>query len=139
MNFGAVLEAGNGAWAILALWLSIFMFYHVAAVWMQRGISWRRLITGLPLSMQVAVGTLVVAVAVCETRGALWWSRYQHNGDLDPLMPESWLYLSGTALGIVGFLCILRAVSQPIFGQWPWVAALCSTAAYLALWGSKFV
>jgi hypothetical protein len=139
MNFADALEAANGVWALLALWLSVFMVYHLVVVRMQRRIKWKRFITGLPLSMQVAVGTLVIALAVFMTRVVIWWARYRHNGELDLMMPETRIYLSGTALGAVGFLCILRAVSRPVFGHWPWAAALASSAAYLVWWGWKFI
>lgn len=139
MMFADLLEVANGVWALLALWLSIFMVYHLMIVRMQRRIKWSRFITGLPLSMQVAIGTLVISVAVFMTRIVIWWARYRHGGDLDLLMPETRVYLSGTALGIVGFLCILRAVSQPIFGHWPWVGALVSAVLYLGWWGWKFM
>ena len=72
-------------------------------------------------------------MAVFLTRAVLWWSRYSTDGG-DLLMPHSAIYAGGTALGIIGFLCILRSVSQPTFGHWPWVGALMSSAAYLIWW-----
>jgi hypothetical protein len=135
-HFGDLLEAGNGVWAVLALWLSIFMAFHVLMVRVQRHIKWHRLLFNfhLPLSIQIAIGTLAVSVSIAMTRAVLWWSRYKHDGHLDLLMPESGFYLAGTVLGIVGFLCILRTVSQPVFGQWPWVGATLSAGAYVLWW-----
>lgn len=136
MTFGDLLEGGNGVWAVLALWLSCFMLFHILVVRVQRGISWWRLLFNfkLQLSMQVAMGTFAVAVAIAMTRSVLWWARYSNTGDINFLMPHALIYWFGTMIGIVGFLCILRSVSQPTFGHWPWVGALTSSAAYLIWW-----
>lgn len=123
MTLSDLLDAGNGVWAVLALWLSAFMIFHVLAIRAQRKIRWSRLLFNfsLPLSVQLALGTLAVA-------GAVFLVRMPHRG----------VYAAGTALGVIGFLCVLRTVSQPTFGQWPWMAALASSAAYLAWWVAKF-
>lgn len=136
MNFGDLLEAGNGVWAVLALWLTVFMVIHVIFVSKYYRITWRELFFNfnLDLSVQFAVGMLVVAVSILSTRAILWWARYRHDGSLDLLMPESWAYMLGTMLGIIGFLCVLRTVSQPVFGKWPWLGALASAVVYVSWW-----
>jgi hypothetical protein len=136
MTFGDLLEGGNGLWAVVALWLSVFMVYHVLIVRMQRQIPWRKMLFNfkVPLSIQVALGILAVAVAIFSTRYVLWSARYFHSIDGDLMMPHSAVYAAGTALGIVGFLCILRSVSQPTFGHWPWVGALISITVYAIWW-----
>ena len=136
MNFSAVLEAANGVWAILALWLTAFMIYHILKIRAQRRISWRRVLLdfSLPLSVQLAFGVLVVAVAVLVTRGLIWFARIQNGGNVDAIIAQSGSYLFGTALGVAGFLSILRTISQPTFGHWPWIGALASSGVYLAWW-----
>lgn len=136
MTFGDLLEGGNGLWAIAAGWLTIFMIYHVVVVRAQRRIPWKNLFFNfkINLSIQVALGTLAVAVAIFLTRAVLWSARHFPETNTDLLMPHSLVYAAGTALGIVGFLCILRSVSQPAFGHWPWAGALASSAVYVAWW-----
>jgi hypothetical protein len=136
MTFGDLLEGGNGLWAISAAWLSCFMIYHVLRVRAQRKIPWRRLIFNfrVALSVQIALGTLAVALAIFLTRAVLWFARHYYPPDLDLYMPHSAIYAGGTALGIIGFLCILRSVSQPVCGHWPWVGALASGVAYIIWW-----
>lgn len=135
MRFGDILEGGNGLWAVVALWLSGFMIYHVLVVRSQRGIPWRKMFFNfnIHLSVQIALGTLAVAVAIFTTRIVLWSARH-YQTEVDFMRSESLVYAGGTALGIIGFLCILRSVSQPTFGHWPWVGALVSSAVYLAWW-----
>lgn len=141
MTFSDLLEAGNGIWAVLAGWLTAFMLYHVFAIRIQRKIQWRRLLFNfsLPLSVQMALGMLAVASAVFMTRVVVWWARYLHGSEMDVLMPHSIWYAGGTMLGIVGFLCILRTISQPAFGHWPWVGALTSASLYITWWASRFI
>ena len=133
-----LLEAGNGVWAIVTFWLSIFLIYHIGIVRLQRRVKWRRFFTGLPLSMQIAVGMLAAASAVCLTRFVVWFARWRGGGPVEMAMLETWFFLGGIGLGVVGFLCVLRAVSFPAFGHWPWVGALASMAIYLVWWGSRF-
>ncbi len=137
IKFGDFLEAGNGLWAILALWLAVFLVFHILVVRVQRKVNWARFFFKLPLSMQLAMGLLGAAGAVFMTRAVLWWSRYKHAGDLDLLMPEVWVYGAGIGLGIVSFLCILRTVSHPAFGHWPWLAALASCFVYGGWWVAR--
>ena len=141
MNFSAVLEAANGVWAILALWLTAFMVYHIAKILAQRRIGWRRVLLNfdLPLSVQLAFGVLVISLAVLVTRGFIWFARMQHGGNVDSIVAQSGFYLFGTALGVGGFLSILRTISQPSFGHWPWVGALISATAYVFLWSARFL
>jgi hypothetical protein len=136
MTFGDLLEGGNGLWAIVALWLSVFMIYHVLVVRSQRGIPWHKMLFNfkIHLSVQIALGTLAVAGAIFLTRAVLWQVRHFPEPQIDLLMPHSAIYAMGTALGIIGFLCILRSVSQPTFGHWPWVGALVSSGVYLVWW-----
>lgn len=140
MTLSDFLEAGNGVWAILAGWLTAFMVFHIVAIRAQRGIDWHKLLFNfsLPLSVQMALGMLAVALAIFMTRLILWWARHVHAGNVDLMMPHSPIYWGGTMIGIIGFLCILRTVSQPTFGHWPWVGALVSTMAYLAWWSWNF-
>lgn len=135
MTFADILEGGNGLWGIIAGWLTAFMIYHVLRVRAQRRIPWRRLIFNfrINLSVQIALGVLASSVAIFMTRSVLWWTRHYHP-EFDVLMPHSLIYGAGTAIGIVGFLCILRSVSQPVFGHWPWIGALASSALYSAWW-----
>ena len=132
----ALLEVANGVWAILALWLTAFMIYHIVLVLMQRHIGWRRVLLNfdLPISVQLAFGVLVISIAVLVTRGIIWLTRIRTGGNVDAIVAQSGLYLFGTALGVAGFLSILRTISQPTFGHWPWVGALISSGAYLVWW-----
>lgn len=138
MSFSSVLEATNGVWAILAFWLTAFMIYHIILVLMQRHIGWRRVLLNfdLPISVQLAFGVLVISAAVLITRGIIWLTRIKNGGNVDAIVAQSGAYLFGTALGVAGFLSILRTISQPAFGHWPWVGALASSGVYLLWWSA---
>lgn len=126
----------NGVWAIVALWLTVFLIYHLVVVGFQRSIKLSR-IFNLPLSMQLAVGTLVVSVAIFITRFIIWISRHSNNGVLSLQATDTVAFISGTVLGIIGFLCILRTVTRPILGHWPWIGALVNAAIYVVWWASS--
>jgi hypothetical protein len=139
IRFGDVLEVSNGVWAIIALWLSVFLLYHLLTVRYQRKIIWGRFILGrMPLSMQIAVGVLVISVSIFVTRGIISWSRFKNGGNLDLQVTETGFYFAGVLMGIIGFLCVLRTVSNPTFGKWPWMAAIVSALVYISTWALRF-
>lgn len=131
-----ILEAGNGVWALTALWLTVFLIYHLLIVRMQRKIKWTKILQ-LPLSMQLALGMLVVSISILTTRGIIWYSRYTNNSTFAPQATDTTVYVLGTILGVIGFLCILRTVTRPILGHWPWVGSLLTSGAYLIWWALK--
>lgn len=138
MKWQNILEMGNGVWAIVALWLIIFLTYHLLKVFFLR---WpRRGIFDQPQSVKLAVGVYVVAWAILITRGVIWWGRSSNGGKLTDLEANGVnIYTAGVALGIVGFLCILRTVTRPNFGHWPWLAALFTVFIYIVNWGHHFI
>lgn len=138
LGWNEAAEMANGVWAILALWLSIFLTHHLVTVWRQRRLPWTRFVK-LPLSMQLAIGMLVVTLAILITRSIVWWQRFTHDGVLNDRATATATFLVGTGIGIVGLLCILRTVSRPLLGHWPWLSALASVAVYFLWWASGFV
>lgn len=133
INWRNILEAGNGVWALTALWLTIFLIYHLLVIRVQRKIKWSKLFQ-LPLSMQLAIGMLVVSISILITRGIIWYSRYTNDGAFLPQATETVIYVLGTVLGVLGFLSILRTVTRPVLGHWPWIGSLLSSGVYLIWW-----
>lgn len=134
-----LLEVANGVWSIVALWLAIFLGYHLLKIRERKNLPWSR-IFNLPVSMQLAVGTLIVSSAIFINRSALWFESSKHGGDVElSYLDSAWCwFLVGTIFGIAGFLCILRTVTRPMLGHWPWVGALLNVAVYVAWWAAKF-
>lgn len=129
------LEMGNGVWALLALWLFVFMAFHL---WVVGKMHWVEIKNRqFPLSVQLAIGVIVIAGAILHTRGTIWYLRYTHGGILTMQDFETVWFLLGVFGGCVGFLCILRAVTKPMLGHWPWLSALASVTAYLLWWGGQ--
>lgn len=131
-------EMSNGVWAILAFWLSIFLTHHLVMVWRSHHFRWKSFIN-LPLSMQLAIGMLVVTIAILINQTAVWYARHTNFGVFSEQASSSVIFLVGKTVGIVGLLCILRTVSKPALGNWPWLSALASVGVYLIWWASGFV
>lgn len=138
MKWHDILEMGNGVWAVTALCLTVFLTQHLVKV-----VFFRRPKRGLfdqPSSVQLAIGVYVVGIAILITRGIIWWARYLSGGPLlDLELRFTDLYSFGVALGIVGFLCIIRVVTRPVFGHWPWMLTLAAVGIYILFWAHKFM
>jgi archaellum biogenesis protein FlaJ (TadC family) len=135
-NVGQLLELGNGEWAIVCISLTFFLIYHLIAVGRMRRIGWRRWICKLPLSMQLAQAFLVVTAFLAYRSASLWYDRATHGGQLTNLNEVS--LLIGTAGATVGFMCVLRVVTKPVLGHWPWMITLGAMLAYLAAWALRY-
>lgn len=132
LEIGRLLEVSNGEWLIVCTSLSLFLIYHLVRVGSQRRIGWRRWLWNLPLSMQLAVGVLIISLGVGTRSALIWWGRFKYGAPLQGI--NEWMLLWGTLLAILGFMCVLRVITRPVFGHWPWVATLLAMAGYWLLW-----
>lgn len=132
LDYRHYLEIANGLWMIIAFWLIVFLAYHIIVVGKQRHIHGKKWID-LPLSMQLAVAVWFSSVGICTTRIIIWWSRFQNDGYVEMQSFDTFGFLIGTMIGLAGFLCLLRVVTRPMLGDWPWTSALTCCALYI-LW-----
>lgn len=125
-----LLEMGNGVWAIVCVYLVVFLIYHITKVGLQRRI-WRKW-KSPPLSIQLAIGVWIASTGIAGTRAVTWWSRYSHEGNIDMHDFDTAAYVLFTVIGVIGFMCILRVSTRPMLGHTPWIACLITCAAYIA-------
>lgn len=129
MSWRYVLEMANGVWTIVSIWLVVFLAYHLVKVGAQRRV-WKYGLN-LPLSIQLAVGIWIVCIGVLVTRAVVWVSRFSNDGFIELKEIETVSFVLGTLVGLAGFMCILRVVTKPMLGHWPWVSALACCAIYI--------
>jgi len=129
MDWRYILEMANGIWTIVSVWLVIFLAYHLIMVSAQRRI-WRRGLK-IPLSIQLAIGIWIVCIGVLVTRAVVWVSRFSNDSFIELRGIETVSFVCGTLIGLAGFMCILRVITRPMLGQWPWLSAMGCCVIYV--------
>jgi hypothetical protein len=127
MDWRYVLEMANGVWTIVSIWLFVFLAYHLKIV----GVRHQGAKNG-DGGVQLAIGIWIVCVGVLTTRMVVWASRFSNDGFIQLKQIETITFVTGTIIGLIGFLCILRVVTMAMLGHWPWLSALACCAVYIA-------
>lgn len=135
-SVGQLLELGNGLWTIVCFSLTIFLTYHIIKVASLRKIMQRRRWLKPPASLQMAIGFLVATFGILVRCAPIWLDRALHGGVLSEGADRASLVV-GTAIAVVGFMCVLRVATRPMVGHWPWVMTSVVMAAYVVIWAAR--
>jgi len=124
-----ILEVQNGNWGIAAAGLAVICGFYLAhegialRVW---GWGWRdRLTQGMRNA--VAIGTASAGVSIRSVAAYLW--RFG-GGEIKDLS-QTWILIGGI-IAVIGFLCIIREISKPLYGNGPWIWTLATMAIFTA-------
>lgn len=133
LNF--VLETVNGVVAILTFFLLIFLTMYLFSELRRRHLAWRALMMSLPIGMSLALALYVEKVGALLTRVVVWvWRRLGAGGAGGPMSHvQLQAMLLGAVLMAIGLLMLIRVLSKPRFGNWPWIVSGCITVGYVAV------
>jgi len=128
---GYTLEVLNGNWAISAASLTVICviyLVHEAIAHKVFGHGWR---SRLNRSMRVMLGVMALSlgVAIRSAEVTAWRLRSGYLVDLS----QFWLVIGGV-VALIGFICTIREISKPLYGNGPWVWTLVAMAIYTAGW-----
>ena len=122
-----LLELLNGNWGIASASLAIICGMYLLHETLARGMpswQWRKKIT-VGMRVAIALMTLSLGVSIRSTEVYIWRVL---SGDL-PDLSQFWLILGGT-IALVGFLCCIREISKPLYGNGPWIWTLVFMALF---------
>lgn len=117
-----VLRVLNGAAVVPAFILLGVLILYLCRESVRRGLNplgWFH----LPPSMNLALAVFVL-VAFLALRVATTWSWYLIGGKILTLQMTFAVAIVGI---IVGLLCIIKAITAPDYGRWPWLATMMAT------------
>lgn len=121
MNSGFLLELLNGNWGIAAAALTIICGVYLSHEAIARNINlWER--DRMTLGMKVSVGLFFLSLGVAIRSAEVYFWRRLGASDLNALN-QTWLIL-GSGIALVGFLCCIRVISRPLYGNAPWIWTL---------------
>jgi hypothetical protein len=119
MNESVLLELSNAIFAWLALFASVIFLRYM---YKNFGLGYRFLQASIALT-PIWIGQVII-------RGPLWYSRYLVNDGRVSDVPNTYVIV-GSALCIIGFLCVIRVFSDETWKPWAWKVALAGGIAFL--------
>ena len=132
------LEIWNAVWGMLGLQASFWLVAHLFHVGNLREMRPRDWLYRMPSAMRLGMAVLALAAGIFVSRAAIWWWRITTGGDIKQFSAQNPILILGAVLGSLGLIWIIRAVTWPRFGNWPWVIALISSVAYALARGTGY-
>ncbi len=123
-NLNFILEQINGSVSLLTFFFLCWCSWYLWEFFSYRGTySLRTALVGLPPAIGLAVILYVEKTGSLMTRGAVWVWRTT-TGGMEIFSKFEMLFLfSGAILSAFGMLLLIRILSRPRFGEWPWIAS----------------
>lgn len=119
------LELLNGNWGIASLALAIICgiyLRHEVTARRQRHSSEPLLSRSrLTLGMRIAVALFTLSLGIFIRSAETWRWRFGGGAIID--LNQGWLIL-GDMIAVLGFLCAIREISEPLYGRAPWICTL---------------
>jgi hypothetical protein len=127
------LETLNGVFVILVASAVAWLAYYILEQKNLEGLTWRQVLGSHgPLGVRLATPMLVLKTGLLIR--ALVWSWHELGpGHTDLLVSHFVVIIIGSFLVIIGFLCLIRVLTQHRFGHWPWLLAGVLVLLYVIL------
>lgn len=131
-NLNFTLEQINGSVALLTFFFLCWCSFYLWEFFKYRGTySWRTALVGLPPAIGLAVVLYVEKSGTLITRAVVWVWRWTTGGvELFTMSQQVFLFI-GSALTAAGMLLLIRILTRPRLGEWPWIASGLVTAGYV--------
>lgn len=130
MRWELFLEILNGGTVTPDLLWMVLLGHYLSRESKRRGLhalDWFH----LPPSMNLVLAVFICDLGVWIRSATLWSWRYLGAGDFTDV--ESALMILGGALIVLGYLCKIRALTEPDHGNMPWAVAAASTGGAIIL------
>jgi hypothetical protein len=126
------LEVVNGATVILGCFLIAWLSFHLYDMIHARGeVRIKSVLLGVAGGVSLAGYLLIEQVGIVLNRLMIWLWRM--SGAAIPFTDaQDTTFGLGAFLIGVGILLMIRLLSRPRFGEWPWIIAGIVTASYIA-------
>lgn len=132
-NLNFILEQANGSTSILSFSLLVFLTFYLWDWLHYKNMNvWTALFVGLPPAIALALVLYLEKIGTLMTRAVVW--AWRMAGAAKPFTEiETDFLLGGALLTALGLLLMIRLLTMPRFGNWPWLASAGLTIAYLTV------
>lgn len=133
-NLNFILEQVNGVISLLTLSLLGFLTFYLWD-WLnyRRTTPARAIARGLPLAIALASLLLLDKLGTLVVRATVWSWRTSTEGKVPFTETETIFLLLGASIISASLLLLVRLLTRPRFGDWPWVASPVVAAVYVVL------
>lgn len=129
LNF--TLEVINGSISILTYFVLLFLGYYLITELGLKRFTWKNLFI-ISTAIGLAFSLFIEQLGSFLTRMIIWFWRMA--GANVPFTPtQNGMLVLGAAITMVGLIMMIRVLSRPRFGEWPWVIATAIVVSYDAL------
>lgn len=133
-NLNFVLEQVNAAAALLTFSLLVFLTFYLWDWLRYKGRTpFRALLIGLPPAIALAAILYLDKIGTMMNRMVIWVWRAFKGGAVPFNNIEMGFLLGSAVLTSLAMLLMIRLLTRPRFGDWPWLASASVTCIYLAV------
>lgn len=129
-NANFILELSNGCNSIITAFLLLFLTSYLFTGISRKGLRWRLLFM-VPTALALGIAMYVEKVGTLVTRSGIWVWRLTTQGELPFTSVQTAFLILGSLITTVGLLMLLRILSRPRYGDWPWSIALSTVLIYV--------
>jgi hypothetical protein len=133
VKLNIILEQVNGSVSILTFFFLCWCTHYLWDYLAYRKFSMRSVFVGLPPAIALAMVLYLENTGTLLTRTTVWFWRFTSSGEQPFTDTQMGFLLAGAFLTAVGLLLMIRLLSRPRFGEWPWVASAAVCWAYVLL------
>lgn len=131
-NLNFILEQINGSTSILTFFFLCWSSWYLWEFFEYRGTySWRTVFVGLPPAIGLALILYLDKIGTLLTRATVWVWRATSGGTVPFTDEQTVFLLMGAVLTEVSILLLIRKLSHPRLGEWPWISSGIIAGAYV--------
>lgn len=133
-NLNFILEQINGAAALLTFCLLVFLTFYL---WdwrvYKRPAKLRTLLVGLPPALALTCVIYLETLGTLITRATVWGWRLSTRGTAPFTSAQLAFLLLGACMTSAAILLMIRLLTSPRFGGWPWKLVALIVGGYVAV------
>jgi hypothetical protein len=129
LNF--TLEIINGSISILTFFLLFFLSVYLVSHIRREGFTWKTFLW-MSTAASLVVALFIEKTGTLATRTVTWAWR-SRGGNLPFTSIEDFFLIVGAILTVIGLIMMIRVLSRPRFGNWPWMVSTIVALDYVGV------
>jgi len=129
LNF--TLEVINGSVSILTFFLLFFLSVYLTSTIRREGFTWKSFFW-VSTAASLVVALFIEKTGTLATRTVTWIWRAR-GGNLPFTEAQDFFLVLGAFFTAIGLIMMIRVLSRPRFGNWPWMVSTIVALDYVGV------